>query len=86
MYVERRPFFFLFFFIFFFFGVNQDIPDFAQTNPRSGWQGLSKRPAADEERGRTPNLVSDESAPNRSSKTFLITHNLYLNKKKKKEG
>jgi len=64
--------------------VNQGIPDFVQTNPRPGWQGLSKRPAADEERGQTPNLVSDESAPNRSSKTFLITHNLYLNKKKKR--
>jgi hypothetical protein len=52
-----------------FFCVNQDIPGFVQTNPRPGWQGLPKRPAADEERGRTPDLVSDESAPNRSART-----------------
>jgi hypothetical protein len=51
----------------FFFFVNQGIPGFAQTNPRPGWQGLPKRLAADEERGRTPDLVSDESAPNRSA-------------------
>ena len=71
-------------FLFFFFFVNQDIPGFAQTNPRPKWQGLPKRPAADEERGRTSDLVSDESTPNRSARTFLITHNLYLNKKKKR--
>ena len=80
MYVVRRPSFFFFFF------VNQGIPGFAQTNPRPKWQGLPKRPAADEERGRTSDLVSDESTPNRSARTFLITHNLYLNKKKKKKG
>ncbi|KAI9388343.1 hypothetical protein POPTR_009G048602v4 [Populus trichocarpa] len=45
------------------------ISGFVQTNPRPGWQGLPKRPAADEERGRTPDLVSDESAPNRSART-----------------
>jgi hypothetical protein len=28
-----------------------------------GWQGLPKRPSADEEEGRTPNLVSEESMP-----------------------
>jgi len=31
--------------------------------PRPGWQGLPKRPAADEEEGQTPNLVSNESIP-----------------------
>jgi hypothetical protein len=36
---------------FFFFFVNQGIPGFAQANLRPGWQGLLKRPAADEERG-----------------------------------
>jgi len=57
---------------FFFFGVNQGIPGFAQTNSRPGWQGLSKRPAANEERDRTPDLVSDESAPNRSARTSWV--------------
>ena len=71
---------------FFFFFLNQGIPGFVQTNPRSKWQGLPKRPAADEERGRTSDLVSDESTPNHSARTFLITHNLYLKKKKKKRG
>ena len=52
-----------------FFGVNQGIPGFTQTNPRPAWQGLLKRPAADEEKGRIPDLVSDESAPNRSTRT-----------------
>jgi hypothetical protein len=31
--------------------------------PWPGWQGLPKRPSADEEEGRTLNLVSDESMP-----------------------
>jgi len=30
---------------------------------------LPKGPAANEERGRTPDLVSDKSAPNRSART-----------------
>ncbi|KAJ6905848.1 hypothetical protein NC652_023564 [Populus alba x Populus x berolinensis] len=36
---------------------------------RTGWQVLPKRPAADEERGRTPNLISDKSATNHSART-----------------
>jgi len=56
--------------------VNQGIPGFAQTNPRPGWQGLPKRPVADEERGRTPDLVSDESTPNRSARTSWVNMTL----------
>ena len=64
----------LFFFINYdvFFGVNQGIPGFVQTNPRPGWQGLPKRPAADKERGRTADLVSDESAPNCPARTSWV--------------
>ncbi|KAJ6870187.1 hypothetical protein NC652_035954 [Populus alba x Populus x berolinensis] len=36
---------------------------------RTGWQVLPKGPAADKERGRTPNLISNESAPNHSART-----------------
>jgi hypothetical protein len=61
----------LFFFIFFF--LNRGISGFAQTNLRPGWQGLLKRPTANEKRGWTPNLVSDESAPNRSARTSWVS-------------
>ena len=75
--IYKKSFFYFYFFVknaqtFFFFFLNQGIPGFAQTNLRPGWQGLLKRPAADEERGRTPDLVSDESAPNRSARTSWV--------------
>ena len=57
--------------VFFFFWYNQGYPErWPRLIPfRTGWQVLPKRPAADEERGRTPDLVSDESTPNHSART-----------------
>ena len=53
---------FLFVFSLFFFFVKPRYPRrWPRLIPQSGWQGLPKRPSADEEEGRTPNLVSDES-------------------------
>jgi hypothetical protein len=45
---------------------------------RTGWQVLPKGRAADEEKGRTPDLVSDESAPNHSARTHGLNICLYL--------
>jgi hypothetical protein len=45
---------------------------------RTGWQVLPKGPAADEERGRTPDLISDESAPNCSARTPWVHFSLLV--------
>jgi len=56
--------------------VNRDILGFA-TNPHSRRKGLFKRPAANKERGGTPNLVSDDSATNHSTRTSWIKFRMF---------
>jgi hypothetical protein len=60
--VPRIRYFYSCFHCFFFFFVKPRYPRrWSRLISQSGWQGLPKRPSADEEEGRTPNLVSDES-------------------------